>query len=146
MQIYFDMCCIQRPQDDSSIVRNAAEATAVRWLIKLIEAGKIDLIASAVHSFELMKNVNPDRRAWAESIVKLAFDVQPITQSIVDRSVQYRGMGIREFDSLHLACAVESETDYFLTCDDKLLKKAMLVNTGHTMVTNPVSLKWEEES
>ena len=146
MQIYFDMCCIQRPLDDPSIARNAAETIAVRRLIKLIAAGKIDLVASAVHTYEVLKNVFPARRALAESIVKMAFDVQPITQSVVDRSVQYRAMGIKEFDSLHLACAVESETDYFLTCDDRLLKKAILVNTGHTTVTNPVSLKWEDET
>ena len=35
--------------------------------------------------------------------------------------------GIRKIDSLHIACAIFAKCEYFLTTDDKILKRAKLV-------------------
>ena len=32
--------------------------------------------------------------------------------------------GIKNLDSLHLVCAIKANTDYFLTTDDGVIKKA----------------------
>jgi len=35
--------------------------------------------------------------------------------------------GIKKLDSLHLACAIKANTDYFLTTDDGVIKKATYI-------------------
>ena len=40
-------------------------------------------------------------------------------------------------DSIHLACADYSKCNFFLTCDDELIKRAMRLNLG-IRVMNPV--------
>lgn len=44
--------------------------------------------------------------------------------------------GIRKIDSLHVACAIQTGADYFLTTDDGILKKATLVQG--IRVTDPI--------
>ena len=45
-------------------------------------------------------------------------------------------MGIKGLDALHLACAEELKVDYFVTCDDRMIRKY----TGTIVVINPVEL------
>lgn len=35
--------------------------------------------------------------------------------------------GIKNLDSLHIACAIKGNADYFLTTDDGILNKAALI-------------------
>ncbi len=37
---------------------------------------------------------------------------------------EFESRGIKSRDSIHLACALKGKAKYFLTCDDKLIKKA----------------------
>ncbi|MBW6475421.1 MAG: hypothetical protein K0B14_20005, partial [Anaerolineaceae bacterium] len=39
--------------------------------------------------------------------------------------------GFQKIDSLHIACAILMNCDYFLTTDDSILKKARLVDKIH---------------
>jgi predicted nucleic acid-binding protein len=55
-------------------------------------------------------------------------------------------LGIKGLDALHLACAERLKADYFVTCDDRVIRKY----TGTVVVVNPVELtmtvlKQEEE-
>jgi len=45
--------------------------------------------------------------------------------------------GVKSKDALHIACAIEGKAEYFLTTDDKLLKK--LAETKELIVINPVN-------
>lgn len=51
-------------------------------------------------------------------------------------------IGVRSKDALHLACAVATKCDYFLTTDDQLVKKASGVT--EIKVTDPVSFIREQ--
>ena len=42
--------------------------------------------------------------------------------------------GIRTYDALHIACAVEADCDYFLTTDRKLLK----LQIGDLIIKDPI--------
>jgi len=44
--------------------------------------------------------------------------------SIENKALALEQRGIRHFDALHLACAEYAGADFFVTCDDELLKKA----------------------
>ena len=46
-------------------------------------------------------------------------------------------LGVKSKDALHVACAVDAKCDYFLTTDDRILKK--LKNFEDIAVINPLS-------
>jgi predicted nucleic acid-binding protein len=47
--------------------------------------------------------------------------------AIENRALALEQRGIRHFDALHLACAEYAGADFFVTCDDELIKKASIV-------------------
>ena len=49
--------------------------------------------------------------------------------------------GIKVFDALHIACAVEDECDYYLTTDKKLLNTPV----SEIRIVNPISFVEEVE-
>jgi len=49
-------------------------------------------------------------------------------QTIIDRAFDLNEQGFKKFDSLHIACAIESRAQYFLTTDDGILKKNHFIN------------------
>ena len=48
--------------------------------------------------------------------------------------------GVRPLDALHLAFASWTKSDYFGTCDDKLLRKCKRLKTLATKVVSPLEL------
>ena len=44
-------------------------------------------------------------------------------------------MNIKGMDSLHLACAEKMRVDYFITCDDRMIKRYR----GYLIVINPTT-------
>ncbi len=53
------------------------------------------------------------------------------------RASEFTRNGVKSKDALHIACAIEGKAEYFLTTDDKLLKK--LAETKELIVINPVN-------
>jgi len=47
-----------------------------------------------------------------------------------------REHGIKKIDALHIASSIHAGADYFLTTDDGILKKALLIRDVH--VTDPI--------
>ena len=48
---------------------------------------------------------------------------QPVNEKIRERARELEKQGLRSMDALHLACAEAAETDCFLTCDDRIVKR-----------------------
>lgn len=48
---------------------------------------------------------------------------QLVNESIRKRAEILEAHGLKAIDALHVACAESTGVDYFLTCDDRLLKK-----------------------
>jgi len=44
--------------------------------------------------------------------------------------------GIKKMDSLHIACAVKANAEYFLTTDDWILRRANLI--ANIRITDPI--------
>ena len=86
--------------------------------------------------YENSKNPFRERR---EQIAKRrsysTVDVQE-TEDILRVSARVSTYGIKKIDSLHIACAVEAQADYFLTTDDRVLNKAGLVQD--VQITDPI--------
>ncbi len=62
--------------------------------------------------------------------------IQTLNDSLAKRAQEIEVMGIKGLDALHLACAERLKADYFVTCDDRMIRKY----TGTTAVINPVEL------
>jgi predicted nucleic acid-binding protein len=59
------------------------------------------------------------------------------TENVVARASEFSRNGVKSKDALHIACAIEGKAEYFLTTDDKLIKK--LAETTELIVINPVN-------
>ncbi|PSQ95867.1 MAG: nucleic acid-binding protein [Bacteroidetes bacterium SW_9_63_38] len=146
MLIYLDTCSIQRPFDDQSQLRIAMESEAVLRAIQLVEQGDLDLLASETLRIETERNPHSRRRRFAFGVLAHAARFVETDSQIESRARQYENTGLRPFDALHLASAVEAEADMFCTTDDQLLRRGSGAETEHTRVLTPIALIEEVES
>ncbi len=140
MKIYLDTCCIQRPLDDRSQIRIAIEAEAVLGILKLIEYNKIELISSEPLIFEISNIPDKVRRNYGLFILNKSVNFVRLNFKIEKLAYQFTSSGIDPLDALHLASAEISNSDYFCTTDDKLLKKAKTLKWIQAKVIDPISL------
>ena len=138
MQIYLDMCSIQRPLDTKTQLRIAVEAEAILGIIALCEAGQIDLMASDALVFETEQHPHPVRKRHALEVLAKATVFVQTDRRVEERARAFHALGLKPLDALHLASAVEAQADYFCTCDDRLLRRAQTADTLQTKVVSPL--------
>jgi predicted nucleic acid-binding protein len=123
VKIYLDTSVYNRPFDDQTQPRIWLETLALALVLQLVEAGEAVLINSTVLEFENSRNPFSLRQDWMSRCLEQASDYQRIDESIRERAEALEKNGLKAIDSLHVACAESAGADYFLTCDDRLLKK-----------------------
>lgn len=134
MKIYLDTSVLNRIFDDQSQPRIYLEATSMLIVFMLIEYQSIELVSSDVLLFENYRNPYDERRIFVSLILQKASNIQPISDKILARAQEIEKDNIRGLDALHLACAEELEVDYFITCDDRIIKKYK----GSAKAKNPI--------
>jgi hypothetical protein len=92
-------------------------------ILQLVEAGEATLVNSSVLEFENSQNPFSLRQDWMTHCLAQATIHQRVDKSIYERAEALETHGFKAIDALHLACAESASVDYFLTCDDRLLKK-----------------------
>jgi len=111
------------------------ESMALSMILQLVETEKVELVTSSVIAFENSKNPFLQRRKWVNHCLNLAKQNLVLNSSIRKRGRELEKQGIKPLDALHLSCAESEKIDYFLTCDDKVVKHYK----GREMVVfNPV--------
>lgn len=123
MKIYLDTSVYNRPFDDQTQPRIWLETLALALVLQLVEAGEAILVNSTVLEFENSRNPFSLRQDWVSRCLELATTYQQVDESIHKRAESLEKHGVKAIDSLHVACAESAGADYFLTCDDRLLKK-----------------------
>ncbi|MDR2543897.1 MAG: hypothetical protein LBC80_10685 [Treponema sp.] len=125
MKIYLDNCCYNRPYDDQQQMRIFLETQAKLHIQNLVIQKKLELVCSFILRYENDENPNFSNR---DSIAQFLVNVSTYV------GIEYMGniritanelmqQGIKMKDATHLACAILAECDYFITTDDKLIKK-----------------------
>lgn len=112
-----------RPFDDQTNLRISLETQAKLYIQQLIREGKLQLIWSYMLDFE--NDLNPFEE-WRNAIQKwrkLAVDDISETPELMQYAKFFLNLGIAQKDALHVACALMANADYFLSTDDKFLKK-----------------------
>ena len=121
MRIYLDNCCFNRPFDDQSQLRIMLETEAKLRIQENVRDGMLKLIWSYILDYENSKNPYEDRKLRINGWKKYAVvDIQENFE-VIERADFLNLKGFKKLDSLHIACAVISKCDYFLTTDDKIL-------------------------
>lgn len=139
MKIYLDTCCIQRPLDNRNQIRIAVEAEAVLGILKLIEDKKVELISSEPLMFEIANIPDKVRRNYGLYILDKSVNFVRLNNSTEKLARQFTSKGIDPLDALHLASAQFSDSDYFCTTDDRLMKKAKTFKNMHLKVIDPIN-------
>ena len=134
MKIYLDTSTINKIFDDQTKARIYLEATASLLIFSLIEKDYFELISSEVLTYENDRNPYEERKLFVSSIIKNAKQFQKLDEKILERAKEIEKLGIRGLDALHLACAERAGAEYFLTCDNRIIKRYK----GIILVKNPV--------
>jgi predicted nucleic acid-binding protein len=126
--------------DDRSQLRVAIEAEAMLGMLGKCEAGEWSLVSSEVLWLEVSRTQQADRKAIVSAILSTAESVIPINDNIERRAKVFETRGFKAFDALHLATAEASQANYFCTCDDRLLNRAMEQQDLMVRVVSPLEL------
>lgn len=123
MRVYLGICCLKRPFDDLSQERVRLESEAVPAILGSPPTA-VELVRSRAHRLE--NSLNPV--AWRAARVAMWLAEGPASE--IDDSVlaprvgALMATGFKSFDALHLASAELSESQTFVTVDDRLLAAA----------------------
>ena len=127
MKLYLDTSVYNRPFDDQTQPRIWLETLALALVLQLVETDEAILVNSSVLEFENTRNPLALRQDWMSRCLQQAKIYQLVDPSIRTRAEYLEKSGLKAIDALHVSCAEAAEADYFLTCDDRLLKKHRLL-------------------
>lgn len=137
MKIYLDNCCFNRPYDDQTQIRISLETQAKLYVQDLIKKKKLGLVTSYILWYENSQNPYETKRIAINRFMQQNsieyIDVEKADE-IKFRAEEIMKTGVKMKDAYHVACAIYSFCDYFLTTDDRLLK----YHTNEIQMLNPV--------
>ena len=136
MNVYLDTSALNRIFDDQSRPRIFLEATAMLLVFSLIEKQIISIVSSDVLIYENSQNPYAERQLFVTSVLHKARVIQRLNDRLAKRAQEIEALGIKGLDALHLACAEKLKAGYFVTCDDRIIRKY----TGKVIAINPVEL------
>ena len=137
MKIYLDNCCFNRPYDDQTQIRISLETQAKLYIQDLVKSKKLNLVTSYVLWYENSQNPYETKRMAIREFIQrnsaryIGIDKADIIKSKAEGIMK---TGIKMKDAYHVACALYSSCDCFLTTDDRLLK----YKTSEIQMLNPI--------
>jgi predicted nucleic acid-binding protein len=143
-KIYLDMNIYNRPYDDQTQTRIKLETIAVFAILQKIRNRDILLVWSFMVDYENSLNPYDDIRMEIDHLSELASEYVLATEIVHNRAKIYESKGLKPRDALHLACAVTSGAKYFLTCDDRVIKKQHILDIAMTIL-NPIDFIRQQE-
>ncbi|HQO08618.1 MAG TPA: hypothetical protein PLK90_09205 [Clostridiales bacterium] len=127
MLVYLDICCFNRPFDDQFQNKVYLETEAKLFIQQRLKKKEIDLAWSYILDYENTANPDSDVSAsigkW-ENIAKIKIIESEFILKYA-RDLVKMGIGVK--DSLHIACAVEAKSDFFITVDKGILNKRKFI-------------------
>jgi predicted nucleic acid-binding protein len=82
-------------------------------------------VVSPAHHFENDRNSREDRRLATALWLQKAERAVELTSAVDERARLLTGLGFGPLDALHLAFAEHAQARWFVTTDDRLLRKAL---------------------
>lgn len=123
MRLYLDMCVYNRPFDDQGQPRIMLETRIFIMLLSMTFEGRFDLINSFALEYENSKNPNIENMLKISNLLEYSTDYISCDEGILNRSLEFEKYGLLGMDAVHIACAEKAKAEFFVTCDDNLIKK-----------------------
>jgi predicted nucleic acid-binding protein len=128
MKLYLDLCVYNRPFDDQGQPRIVVETVEFMFLLEKAINKEMTIINSFVLEYENGKSPLIDRRDKIEDLLKIASEYVRYSERLENRAEEIEKRGFMAMDALHIACAEAAKSDFFITCDDLLLRKGKANN------------------
>ena len=137
VKVYLDNCTYNRPYDNQGQIRISLETQAKIYIQRLIINKKLHLVYSYMSVYENSENPNPEHQKSIFSFFQHATEFIGIDKAytIENHAESLKKWNIKANDAIHLACAIESKCDYFITTDDGIINK---YNASDIHVCNPI--------
>lgn len=141
MKIYLDNCCFNRPFDDQTQLTIYLESQAKLYIQHQIINKEHELVWSYILEYENKQNPFEIRRNAIIEWKNIAGEIVVENQSILEFAERLLSKGIKAKDALHIASAVCSGCDYFITTDKRLLNAVI----KEIKICNPIDFISEME-
>jgi len=141
MKIYLDNCCFNRPFDDQTQVKIFLETQAKLFIQQGIMDRQYEFVWSYILEYENMQNPYEIRRKSIIGWKELAIYRIVENELILEYADRLTNMSIKPKDALHVACAIYTKCDYFITTDKKLLN----FETDDIRIVSPIDFINEVE-
>jgi len=125
LKVFLDMCCYNRPYDPQEQVRIQLETVAKLHLQEAIREQKLELVSSYTLDYEISNVPDNDRRETINRYIReYSNEYLGIENSVQVEKLtkELMGTGLKEQDAGHVASAILSKCDYFITTYIRLLK------------------------
>ncbi|MDJ0599164.1 MAG: hypothetical protein QNJ37_10040 [Crocosphaera sp.] len=144
--IYLDYNCFQRGFDDLRQIRIQIEALACQNIFLQAEADDINLAWSFMHQDETLLCPFSQRKQEVLRLSRLCtIKIAPNTQIYQLANSFQQIQGLSSKDAVHVACADYIKANFFITCDDSLIKKANKLSLP-MYIMNPIDYIRQEET
>lgn len=124
MKIYLDTCCLNRLSDRQIQERIRQETEAVNVMLSNFRTKRWHWISSSILRFEINQNPDLDQRVSLTTLLQLRHQIVFVGGEEILRGEELEGLGFKELDALHIACAESGNADILLTTDDRMLRRA----------------------
>ena len=137
--LYLDYNCFQRGFDDPTQTRIQMEALACNEIFMRALQSKVTLVWSFMHEDENSLSPFPRYRSEVLNLAALCEVSIAPSDSIRNQAMKFESSNqIDAKDAIHLACALSAKVQVFLTCDDRLIRRARKIKLPFA-VMNPVA-------
>ena len=129
-RLYLDVCVLCRPFDDQGMLRIRLETDAVNLILEHVRRKKYEMIMSPAHLVEIGSTARYQERAELmlflnDFAIRPAWDMGTLRR----RAEQLHHMKFGVADAAYVAFA-EAAGGIFITCDDRLLRKCVKMETA----------------
>jgi len=136
--VYLDYNCFQRGFDDPGQIRIQMEGLACQEVFLRAERDEVRLVWSFMHEDETILCPIPEQKYEALRLATLCKVKVGPEEEIQKLAKSFQGKEkLSAKDAIHLACASYVDADFFLSCDDRLIKQAERLNLKMKFM-NPV--------
>jgi predicted nucleic acid-binding protein len=142
-RVYLDTSAYNRPFDDQTQPKILLETQAVVIILQMVEAKTVELISSSVLEYENSRNPYPIKQEAMSRYLQLAELRQEVDEAIRQRAEDLEQNGLKAIDALHVACAEAVNSNYFITCDKRLINRCLELTMK---VINPADFVLEMSS
>ena len=144
-KVYLDVCALCRPYDDQTYTRIHLETTAVKLILRAVENNLYTMVYSPVHKIEISSiSDEVEREDLLYLIAKIAESMKQAGADTRKRAENFVNNGFGVADAAHLAYAEKAEA-YFISCDDKLIKKCSTSSDIKIWAGSPIIFCEEED-